>query len=348
MEKNGWRNSTLLQVVLGAVVVGAIFFYFLPRIVDFAEVWATIRAMTWLELTTLFLLAVWNQVTYVLVEMSGRPGLGYRQAVKITQTSTALTNTLPGGPALGAGLQSAMYLSYGFAPPDIAISLTLTGTWNTFAKLAMPIVALALLALSGDTNAGLVAAAVIGLGVLLLALLGFAAALRSEKGAHTVASRLQALIGSAGRLVGRGPRGDWGAAAAAFRGRVVELLSRQWLQLTSATIVSHVSLYLVLLLALRHVGVPNDSVSWQEALAAFAFVRLLSAIPITPGGLGVVELGLTAALVAAGGQEALILAAILVYRVLTFVLPLPVGAVSYLFWRRETGHKPRRESLSAR
>ena len=315
----------MLQVVVGAVVVGAIFFYFLPRIVDFAEVWATIRAMTWLELTTLLLLAVWNQVTYVLVEMSGRPGLGYRQAVKITQTSTAVNNTLPGGPALGAGLQGAMYRSYGFAPADIAISLTLTGTWNTFAKLAMPIVALA-----------------------LLALLAFATALRSEKGAQTVASRLQALVFSAGRLVGRGPRGDWGAAAAAFRGRVVELLGRQWLQLTSATIVSHVSLYLVLLLALRHVGVPNDSVSWQEALAAFAFVRLLSAIPITPGGLGVVELGLTAALVAAGGQEALLLAAILVYRVLTFVLPLPVGAVSYLFWRRETGHRPRRESLSAR
>ena len=42
---------------------------------------------------------------------------------------------------------------------------------------------------------------------------------------------------------------------------------------------------------LRPVGVSNDEVSWQEVLAAFSFVRLLSAVPITPGGLGVVELG---------------------------------------------------------
>ncbi|MGI8520458.1 MAG: lysylphosphatidylglycerol synthase domain-containing protein [Actinomycetota bacterium] len=91
------------------------------------------------------------------------------------------------------------------------------------------------------------------------------------------------------------------------------------------TLISHITLYLVLLLALRHVGVSNDAVSWQQALASFAFVRLLSAVPITPGGLGVVELGLTATLVAAGGEEALVVAAILIYRLLTFVLPIPVG-----------------------
>jgi uncharacterized membrane protein YbhN (UPF0104 family) len=46
-------------------------------------------------------------------------------------------------------------------------------------------------------------------------------------------------------------------------------------------------LFLVLLLALRHVGVSQRQVGWIEALAGFALVRLLSAFPITPGGLGV-------------------------------------------------------------
>jgi uncharacterized protein (TIRG00374 family) len=78
-------------------------------------------------------------------------------------------------------------------------------------------------------------------------------------------------------------------------------------------------------------------VSWIEALAAFALVRLLSAFPITPGGLGVVELGLAAALVLAGGDRAQVVAAVLVFRVLTFLLPVPIGAVTWWLWRRSEG-----------
>lgn len=330
----------MVQIVIAVAVVGVIFVYFLPRIVDYGEVWATIRAMTWLELATLAALAAWNQATYVLVEMSGRPGLGYGQAMKITQTSTAVTNTLPGGAALGAGLQSAMYVSYGFTLPDIAISLTLTGTWNTFAKLGMPIVALALLAIAGEASGGLVAVSVIGLTILVAAIVAFAIVLRSEGGAFAVGRQLGRLVSFLARLARRPSGQDWAAAAADFQRRTIALLHTQWVPLTVTTAVSHITLYLVLLLALRHVGVSNDAVAWQQVLAAFAFIRLLSAVPITPGGLGVVELGLTATLVAAGGQEALVVAAILIYRLLTFVLPIPVGAVSYVLWRRELTRRP--------
>jgi putative heme transporter len=85
-------------------------------------------------------------------------------------------------------------------------------------------------------------------------------------------------------------------------------------------------------------------VSWAEALAAFAFVRLISALPITPGGLGVVELGLTAALISAGGDEAQVAAAVLVYRALTYLPPIPIGAVLYLKWRK--GSEARRERVA--
>ncbi len=320
---------------MAVALVAVIFVYFLPRVVDYGDVWAAVRAMTWLELLTLASLAVWNQATYWLVEMSARPGLGYRQAMKITQASTAISNTLPGGAALGAGLQIAMYVSYGFARQDIGLSLALTGLWNTFVKLGMPIVALALLAIGGNAGGALGAASVVGVLILMGTILGFAVALRSEQGAFRVGQRLGALLSVLARLTRRSPPGDWGATLAGFRRRTVELLSTRWKQLTVSTLLSHVTLYVVLLLALRHVGVPNEAVSWEEALAAFAFVRLLSALPITPGGLGVVELGMTATLVAAGGNEARVVAAVLVYRLLTFVLPIPVGAISYFLWRRE-------------
>ena len=127
---------------------------------------------------------------------------------------------------------------------------------------------------------------------------------------------------------------DWDRGAVAFRAEAVALLRDRWHWLTLTTLASHLSLFLVLLLALRHVGISEAEVSWVEALAAFALVRLLSAVPITPGGLGVVELGLAATLVLAGGEEAQVVAAVLVFRLLTFLLPIPIGAFTWWMWRR--------------
>ena len=131
-----------------------------------------------------------------------------------------------------------------------------------------------------------------------------------------------------------------------FRGNTVTLLHKRWLPLTVATVLSHFSLFLVLLVALRHVGVSNAEVSWQECLAAFSFIRLLTALPITPGGLGVVELGATAALVTAGGDREEVVAAVLIYRALTYLPPIPLGLVAYSFWRK--GAKARAERVAAR
>ena len=98
---------------------------------------------------------------------------------------------------------------------------------------------------------------------------------------------------------------------------------------------SQVSLFLVLLISLRHVGVSGEEVSWAEALGAFAIARLLTALPITPGGLGVIELGLTGALVVAGGPEVPVVAAVLIFRALTYLVQIPFGALTYLLWQHK-------------
>jgi uncharacterized protein (TIRG00374 family) len=114
-----------------------------------------------------------------------------------------------------------------------------------------------------------------------------------------------------------------------------------------STLISHLSLFLVLLLALRHIGVSPGEVSTVEALAVFSFARLVTAIPITPGGLGLVEVALITGLAAAGGPRAEVAAAVLIFRALTYVVPIPLGLLCYLYykrnrsWRREPGAAPR-------
>ncbi|MGH9076463.1 MAG: lysylphosphatidylglycerol synthase transmembrane domain-containing protein [Acidimicrobiales bacterium] len=66
-------------------------------------------------------------------------------------------------------------------------------------------------------------------------------------------------------------------------------------------------------------------VPWRGLLLAYSAAQLATNLPITPGGLGVVEGSLTIALVAFGGAQASTVAAVLVYRLLSFWLMLPVG-----------------------
>ena len=71
-----------------------------------------------------------------------------------------------------------------------------------------------------------------------------------------------------------------------------------------------------------------------EAFAAWSLARLLGSVPITPGGIGVVELSLTGTLVGFGGANAEVVAAVLVYRFLTMVPTLVLGLASAATWRR--------------
>ena len=125
-----------------------------------------------------------------------------------------------------------------------------------------------------------------------------------------------------------------GEAFVRFRARTNSLLRRRWHVLTLATLAGHLTVFGVLLVSLRVLGVSGDEVSAVEAFAAWSLVRLLGSIPITPGGLGVVELGLTTALVGFGGDQVDVVAAVLVYRVLTMVPTLLIGLLAGATWKR--------------
>jgi putative heme transporter len=227
----------------------------------------------------------------------------------------------------------AMYSSWGFSRSRSSVSLLVAGIFNNFAKLGLPVLALALLAFSGGAGGGRLVAGVLGIAGLIAAIVVFGLILRSRETARRVGLAAARTASALLRPLKRAPVTGWERATVKFRDRTVLLLRARWIWITLLTVVSHLSLFLVLLLALRAVGVSEREVSWIEALAVFAFARLLTAIPITPGGLGFVEVALITGLSAAGGARAQVAAAVLVFRALTYVLPIPLGLLTYGFWR---------------
>jgi len=324
-----------VRVVLSVVLVAAIFWYLLKGI-DLGNVWANITAMTWLELATLAVIAGWNLATYALVWISVTPGLSFWRAMAMTQSTTAVANTVPVvGAPIGVGMTYGMLGSWGYSRSRTTTAVLVSGVWSAFAQLGLPVRALALVALQGNAGGARVTAALVGIAGLVGAVVVFALVLRSDEMAKRV-----------GVLAGRGPVAGWELATVKSRSRTVDLLEHGWLPITVATLVSHLSLYLVLLVTLRHVGVSNTEVNWAEVLAVFAFARLATAIPFTPGGAGVVEAVLIGGLVGAGGDREQVTAAVLVFRALTWGLPILVGIATYLWWRRRGLRRPVQETAS--
>jgi putative heme transporter len=327
-----WRR--VLPPALSVVLVAAVFFWFLPQFTSISAVWDSVQAMSWVEISVLVVAGLWNLVTYQFVMTATMPGLTFRQAAVSTETTTAVSNTVVGGAAIALGLTYAMNSSWGFSRSRTSVSLLVSGLWNNFAKLGLPVVAVVLLAFTGQPSAGRVLAGVAGVGGLVAVLVLLGLLLRSREGA----ARLGVIFGRIASVVlrpfGRPPVQGWDLATTKFRDRTVLLLRARWHWITAATLVSHLSLFAVLLLALRFVGVTAEQVGWIEALAVFAFARLLTAIPFTPGGLGVIELALITGLAAAGGDRPEVAAAVLVFRALTYVLPIPIGLGTYIFWQR--------------
>lgn len=332
LRRPWWRRA--LGPLLSVALVVAVFAWFLPQFTSLSDVWAAVRGMTTTEVAVLLLAAAWNLATYQFVMVATMPGLTLRQATVSSQTTTAVSNTVVGGAALALGLTYAMNSSWGFSRSRTSVSLLVSGLWNNFVKLGTPVLALTLLAFSSPPTTGRLAAGLAGVAGLVAAVVVLGLLLHSRETAAWIGAAAGRVASALLRLLHRPPVHGWDLATSRFRDRTALLLHARWHWITLATVVSHLSLFLVLLLALRSVGVDGSEVSWTEALAVFAFARLLTAVPFTPGGLGVVELALITGLSAAGGARASVAAAVLVYRALTYVLPIPLGLATYVFWRR--------------
>jgi uncharacterized protein (TIRG00374 family) len=328
----GWKR--VLGYSISVAIVVAIFWWAIPKFADYRDVWAAITTLTPFETSSLVAATFFNLVTYWWANQAALPGLGIGKAAVLTQTTTTVANTLPAGGAIAIGLTYSILDSWGFTGTSVALYVGVTGIWNIFTKLALPMLALVFLALSGHLTTTYILAALFGIVVLGAAVALFTLLFRSEAFAVRIGNRMGRVASWVRRRLHKPPVTTWGDGAARFRRDTIVLVERRWLRLSVFTVLSQVALFLVLLLSLRALGVSEQEVSTAEAFAVYAFSRLLSAVPITPGGVGLIDLGYIGGLTAFSGEEkAAIVAAVLLFRALTYAIQIPIGGFTYVIWR---------------
>jgi uncharacterized membrane protein YbhN (UPF0104 family) len=341
-RKRKSRAWHVVQILIAVAVVVLCFAYAIPKFASYSEVWTEVKTMTPFEILLLMLATALNLVTYWWQNMVSIPNLGLWQAAVNNQTSTSVANTMPGGAYIALAVSYEMYRAWGYKGSDVGVSVAVTSVLNIYAKLLLPVVALALIVVSGRASGALIGASTIGMLVLVGSVVLFGLILWKKSFADRIGSGFSRAGMWVSRRVGRSKTFEWGDAAVRWRRHMIDLLVARWLALSSSTIVSHLTLYLVMLMALRFCGVSDDEVTWAQVLGVFALGRLLTALPITPGGLGVVEVAYIGGIILAGRGHTTVpaeifhaqaTAGVLVFRALTYGIQIPIGAITYLIWR---------------
>lgn len=333
-------HKRLLGGAGSIAVVVAVFVFVLPQFANYRDVLDVLRTLTWREWVLLVAAVLLNLATFPPPWMAALPGLGFRQALVMTQASTALSIVSPAGAAVGMAASYSMLRSWKFSSAAVGLAVAIAGIWNQLMNLAFPVIALALLTAVDEKHPALQTAALIGLAVLIVVVTGFALVLSREAWAWKIGGLAARLLNRVLRIVRRGPVG-WGPESfVSFRTQALGLLRRRWHVITLATLAGHLTVFVLLVVCLRVTGISSGEVTAIEAFAAWALVRILGALPLTPAGVGFVEVGLTGALVAFGAPNAEAVAATLLYRALTVLPTLALGLLSAATWRTHHPGEP--------
>jgi putative heme transporter len=320
---------------MSAALIAAAFGFALPHVASYRSVWASLDALSWPHAVLVATAAVASMAAYWITIRAVLPWIRMRQAATVSLGSNAVANALPAGGALAMGVSWAMLSSWGLSTSGYVLYTLVTGVWNVFALLGLPVLALVVMTTASRPDAVLISAAAVGLALLTAMACGLGLLLRSQAFTLRVGHALQPALVIAARLARRPPPAEAAGSLSRFRDQAGALLTTRGGRITAATVASHLTLWLVLLACLRAVGLSQAQVPWQTSLAAFAFVRLLTALPITPGGLGITELGLVGVLATSADHKVTVqvTAAVLLYRAVTYLPSIPLGAAACLIWR---------------
>ncbi len=216
-------------------------------------------------------------------------------------------------------------------------------------RFLLPLVALVLLLVTGEVNDSILLVAVLSLAITVISVIVGCLFLRDERSARWLGAKLQRPLSWMLAKLKRDPIEDAARAAVQLRVNLLAALREGW-ALGSISVAANLFVtYLILLAALRFVGVSSGELSAADAFAAFAIAFWAGAVfPITGSGLGIVDAVLIAALVElSGASDDALVAAALLWRVFYSVIALPLGAMTLSRFRKANPDVLRREATEA-
>ncbi|NUT34704.1 MAG: flippase-like domain-containing protein [Hamadaea sp.] len=339
MGKGGTSRREKIIWAAGVLAMVVVFVWVVPQVASYAEIGQALRGLSAAEFLMLLGLGLAVIALNGWSAVAALPGLSWARGTQTGLVGNFLTALFPTGADLAA--RYAMCRSWGFSTDDTTTAVALAGIGRYLTMLLLPVVGTSAVLITGRGDEYTPLLFALGCTALVL-MVGIPwLLLRREDYAHRFAHRLEKVVGRAAKRLRRpAPRG---IAARVLRARdhiAVGVRRHAPLVVVTQVLATAVS-FLILLGALRSVGLDKETLAPSQVLYAYAIGTVAALVPLTPGNLGVTELILIGVLgLQSDDLNAQLVAATLLFRVFTWLLPVPLGMASFLWWRHWAARNP--------
>lgn len=317
------------SVAITAALLAAAAFFFRGQLGFISQGISAVRSasLPWLLVVLVLCAGSFAAMAEVMAGLLRAGGVQVRRrdALTLVLAANSWSNSLPGGPALSTVLQFKVQRAWGASMMVISWFVVLSGALSTLWLVVLGLSAVFFLGASFS----LWSLALLGVAMAALAWAVYWAA----NNPHVLEKCAALVLPFFNRVRRRAPDSGLDAVTTQIRQlHEVQLSFPRFVSVSMMSLLNRVldlaTLWAAVMAVGGHVSVPGVTLSFLTA-------KIVGATGVTPGGLGPLEAALTASFVAAGLSAAVALAAVLVYRMVSFILATAVGWVVYVFGLKE-------------
>ena len=325
------RRAALMRsgLIIGVLVV--VFGVIIPRYINYGDVIDAFKDLTLAQFLVMTALGVIAWVVSGLIFSALIEGLSWIRGAMSWLILSGIGSSVPFGP-WNMGVLWVVVRGWGVGNAPATSGIALYGVINILSRMFLPLFGIVALALAGDlasaTNAGAAWTIAILSAIAFVVVTGLIVAIvRSERIADWIGRTGQRVADWTLRRLGRKGSPDVAGAIHRFRDQLGLVIRRRGFLALSIAVVSQFGWAIVLLVALRVCGVPDQALSAAEVCGVYALVMCSTIIPLSPGGAGVPELLFISAFSTIAGPQyqAAITAGVFLYRMYFWFVPIPLA-----------------------
>jgi uncharacterized protein (TIRG00374 family) len=328
-------KRSLIAVGIALVIAIFIFGFVLPQVIDYETVFEVLKNLEPQDYLIMIAAGLFLYVPEGALYASLMPGMGLRRGMSAWVSSTAVSTTIPGADLV---VRYGMYRSWGFGVERTMLGIVLSGLFDNIVKFSLPAIAVITFLVLGVEDLGdFVWIAIIALAVLIVMAVVVVGMVRSEAFTQWLAEKAESIANWGLGKNKRDPVGGLSERVVGFRDLAIGIVKESGVGAMFYSTAGKLWAFVMLTLALRIVGLGPDVLSLGQIFIVWVIVLMITAIPITPGGLGIAALSYIFFFSQMIGDEYsdIIAAGVVLFRLAQWFLPIPIGWVSVGLWRRQ-------------
>jgi uncharacterized protein (TIRG00374 family) len=328
-------KRSLIAVGIALAIAIFIFGFVLPNVIDYKTVFEVLKSLEPQDYLIMIAAGLFLYVPEGALYGSIMPGMGLRRGMSAWVASTAVSTTIPGADLV---VRYGMYRSWGFGVERTMLGIFLSGLFDNIVKFSLPSVAvIAFLVLGAGDLGDFVWVAIIALAVLIVMVVVVVGMVRSEAFTQWLAQKTESLANWGLGRIKRDPLEDLSEKVVGFRDLAIGIVRESGALAMFYAATGKLWAFVMLTLALRIVGLDSSILSLGQIFIVWVIVLMITAIPITPGGVGIAAMAYIFFFSQIIGSEYsdVIAAGIVLFRLAQWFMPIPIGWVSVTLWRRQ-------------